>query len=262
MRELEREPIDNPHAALAVIGAGRLGRAVAGTAEAVGLDVALARRGEVEAACRNAEAALLCVPDSSIGEACDALAGSIPPLRFVGHTSGATGLEALTAATDGGAETFVLHPLQTIPDGDAQLTGASCAVSGSTPEALAFAKSLAASLGLEPFELADADRAAYHAAASIASNFLVTLEESAAGLLAEAGVEDGRELLTPLVLRSAANWAERGPDALTGPIARGDEATVERHLAVIAERSPDLLPLYEALAERTRELARQREVRT
>ena len=88
---------------------------------------------------------------------------------------------------------------------------------------------------MRPFEVPEESRAAYHAAAAIASNLLVALEESAAELLARLGVEDARELLAPLVLRTAANWAERGPDALTGPIARGDEATVERHRAALAE---------------------------
>ena len=111
---------------------------------------------------------------------------------------------------------------------------------------------------MRPFPVDDAARTAYHAAASIASNFLVALEESAAELLAGAGVDDARELLAPLVLRTAANWAERGPDALTGPIARGDEATVERHLAELRERAPELVPVYEALAQRTRELAAER----
>jgi predicted short-subunit dehydrogenase-like oxidoreductase (DUF2520 family) len=110
---------------------------------------------------------------------------------------------------------------------------------------------------MRPFAVDEADRTAYHAAASIASNFLVALEESAAELLAEAGVKDARELLAPLVLRTAANWAERGPAALTGPIARGDDATVDRHLAELRERAPELVPLYEALAERTRAIAAQ-----
>ena len=99
-------------------------------------------------------------------------------------------------------------------------------------------------------------RAAYHAAASIASNLLVALEESSAELLGRIGIEDARELLAPLVLRTAANWAERGPEALTGPIARGDAATVQRHLAALRESAPELLPLYEALADRAAELAR------
>ena len=105
---------------------------------------------------------------------------------------------------------------------------------------------------MRPFAVSEEQRAAYHAAASIASNFLVALQESASGLLESAGIEDGRELLAPLVLASAANWAEHGGDALTGPIARGDFATVERHLAALAETAPELIPMYEALAERTR----------
>ena len=150
----------------------------------------------------------------------------MPPLRFVGHLSGATALDALAPARERGAEAFSLHPLQTIPDGDADLTGAPCAVSGSSAAALRLAERLAERLGMRPFEVPEERRAAYHAAASIASNLLVALEESAAELLDRIGIEDARELLAPLVLRTAANWAERGPEALTGPIARGDAATV------------------------------------
>jgi len=100
----------------------------------------------------------------------------------------------------------------------------------------------------------DADRAAYHAAASIASNFLVTLQAAAERLLASAGAD--RDLLVPLVRASVENWAALGPErALTGPIARGDDETVARQRAAIAERAPDLLPLWDALAGATRELA-------
>jgi len=115
---------------------------------------------------------------------------------------------------------------------------------------------------MNPFVVSEESRAAYHAAAAIASNFLIALEASAVELLEAAGVadpEEARELLAPLVLRSAANWAERGPDALTGPIARGDEETVERHLAAIDGVAPELLGLYHALAERTRAVAAGRE---
>ncbi len=109
---------------------------------------------------------------------------------------------------------------------------------------------------MKPFEVAEENRAAYHAAAAMASNLLVALEESAVELVEHIGVEDARELLAPLVLRTAANWAERGPGALTGPIARGDRATVERHRAALAETTPDLLPVYDALAERAEAIAR------
>ena len=108
---------------------------------------------------------------------------------------------------------------------------------------------------MSPFDVPEESRAAYHAAAAIASNFLVALESSAEELLTAAGIDHGRELLAPLVLRTAANWAERGPEALTGPIARGDEETVARHLDAIAATDPALEPLYRALADRTREIA-------
>ncbi len=109
---------------------------------------------------------------------------------------------------------------------------------------------------MTPFTVPEHSRVAYHAAASIASNFLIALQESAAELLESAGIEDARELLAPLVLQTAANWAERGPDALTGPIARGDAATVERHRAALREQAPELLALYDVMAERTRALGR------
>ncbi len=243
---------------LAIIGAGSVGTSLAVTAELVGLDATLSGRDDSLVACRAAEAALLCVPDAEIAECAGAVAGAVPPLELVGHTSGATRLDALAPATKAGAATFSMHPLQTVPDGGGELSGCHCAVAGSTPEAVEFARRLAQSLGMRPFEVSEEHRAAYHAAASIASNFLVALEESAAELLGAAGVDAGRELLAPLVLRTAANWSERGAAALTGPIARGDDATVRHHLEALRETAPELLPLYEALAERTRALAERR----
>jgi len=112
---------------------------------------------------------------------------------------------------------------------------------------------------MKPFEVPDDRRSAYHAAAVMASNFLIALEEAAAVLLARAGVEDARAILTPLVLRTAANWAEAGSMALTGPIARGDAVTVQRHRDALRELAPELLPLYDALAERTVAAAAARE---
>jgi predicted short-subunit dehydrogenase-like oxidoreductase (DUF2520 family) len=263
MRELER---DLPNIAetvhegalppLAVIGAGRVGRSIAAAAERAGLEVELAGREGALDACRGAEAALLCVPDSAIRKACATVAAAVPPLSLVGHVSGATDLEALRPARARGAEAFSIHPLQTIPDPGSDLTGAPCAVSGSSDAVLELAERLANRLGMRPFRVPEERRAAYHAAASIGSNLLVALEESASELLSRAGIKDGRKLLAPLVLRTAANWAERGAEALTGPIARGDEATVERHREALRETAPELLDLYEALVERARELVR------
>jgi predicted short-subunit dehydrogenase-like oxidoreductase (DUF2520 family) len=251
MRELERDLVHPTHATIAIVGPGRAGSSLAGAAEAAGLRVTLAGRAEAPDACRGADAALLCVPDDAIAEACAACAslGEEAP-ALIGHVSGASTLEVLSPASAAGAATFSMHPLQTFPDGRAAVAGMPCAVAGSSEGAARFATELASALEMRPFEVPEESRAAYHAAASIASNLLVALEESAAELLSRAGVEDARELLAPLVLQTAANWAERGPEALTGPIARGDAATVERHLEAISAVAPELLPAYEALAER------------
>jgi predicted short-subunit dehydrogenase-like oxidoreductase (DUF2520 family) len=240
---------------LAIVGTGRAGSSLARAASAAGFEALPAGRGDVLAVCRRAEAALLCVPDSSLEEVAEQVAAAVPPLRFVGHVSGASGLGVLDSAARAGAETFSIHPLQTLRDGESELLGAACAIAGSSAKAATFAATLGQALGMRPFALDDERRVAYHAAASIASNFLVALAESARELLEVVGVEDGRELLAPLVLRSAANWAELGPAALTGPIARGDEATVERHRQALAEVAPELLSLYDELAERTRGIA-------
>ena len=142
---------------------------------------------------------------------------------------------------------FSVHPLQTLTlgRGPEQLDGAWAASPESRPEALAHANALADTLGLRPFVLADDRRALYHAGAAMASNFLVTLHRGAARLLTDAGAPP--EALVPLMERTIANDFE-----LTGPIARGDAATVERHLAAIRVEEPELEPLYAALAEATR----------
>ena len=271
MRELERESSTDaaqvadaaPIPPLAIIGAGRVGRSIATAAEAAGIITRLAGREQALDACRESAVALLCVPDGEIVAACEAIATTVPPPEFVGHTSGATTLEALSAARAAGAEVFSLHPLQTVPDGETDLTGAPCAVAGSGPESLSFARDLAAALGMRAFDVAEERRAAYHAAAAMASNLLVALEESATTLLDRAGAgPESRELLAPLVLRTAANWAERGTDALTGPIARGDGETIALHLEALKESAPELIGVYESLTERARQLApRERAVR-
>ncbi len=192
---------------------------------------------------------LLCVPDGEIGAAAAAVGGRDGLL--VGHCSGATGLDVLAPH-----EAFSLHPLMTVPTGapPGRLTGAGCAIAGSTPRALAVAEARAARLGMRATTVADEDRVAYHAAAAIASNFLVTLEGAAERLAATAGVD--RAQLAPLVRAAVDDWAELGAgDALTGPIARGDEGTVRRQREAVAERTPDLLPLFDAMVDATRAVA-------
>jgi predicted short-subunit dehydrogenase-like oxidoreductase (DUF2520 family) len=254
MRELERDDIPSPLSTpLTVVGRGNVGRSLAAAAERAGARVSLFSHEEAAESIPTDAAVLLCVPDDQIGATADRLAGKAPAL--IGHTSGATTLDALAGAAERGAATFSLHPLQTFADGETPVEGTPAAIAGSSDESLAYARSLADALGMRPFEVPEESRAAYHAAAAMASNLLVALEESATELLQNIGIEDARELLAPLVLRTAANWAERGPEALTGPIVRGDRATVQRHRVALAENAPDLVRLYDVLAMRAEAMA-------
>ena len=239
-------------ARVGVVGAGRLGTALAAALRAAGVGV----HGPLERAerPRDCQAVILCVPDAEIAAAAADLAGAAP---LTGHTSGATPLAALEPA---GGERFGLHPLQSFAPGAGagSFAGAGCAVAGSSAEALAFAEGLARALGMTPFEIDDEGRGAYHAAASMASNFLVTLLAAAERVGAGGGLEAGeaRALLAPLVRRTVENVAELGPErALTGPVARGDVPTVERQRTAVAETAPELLALFDELVRRTEALA-------
>lgn len=229
---------------LALVGAGRLGNAFARALDGAGSikPVGPLGRGADGAGC---DAVLLCVPDAEIAAAAAAIA--LGPL--VGHCSGATGLEPLAPH-----DAFSLHPLMTVTTAGADFDHATAAVDGATDAALAFASRLAGVLQMEAVRVRPEDRPAYHAAASIASNFLVTLEAAAEELAATAGIR--RHMLVPLVRATVENWASLGGEqALTGPVARGDVATVARQREAVVERTPALVPLFDALAEATRALA-------
>lgn len=205
------------------------------------LSARLAERG-VALVSANPDLVLLCVPDRAIAEVASAIA--IGP--WVAHVSGATPLDAL----DPHARRFSLHPLQSFSKerGPEQLDGVWGAVSTDTDEGRAVGWWLADTLGLRPFDLDDDRRAAYHAGAAIASNYLVTLRAAAQALLEAAGAPP--EALDPLIRGVMDTGFE-----LTGPIARGDWETVDRHLAVIRAERPELEELYVVLAEATARLA-------
>ena len=211
-----------------VIGAGRVGSAMAARLTERGVELR-----------PDAGLVLLCVPDSAIAE----VAHGIEPGPWVAHVSGATPLAAL----DPHERRFSVHPLQTFTRsrGGEQLDGAWAAVTADSGEGRALGFELAELLGLRPFELADESRRLYHAGAAIASNYLVTLQRAASRLFEQAGAPP--EALVPLMTRTIENGFE-----LTGPIQRGDWATVDAHVAAIHESAPELEPMYLALAEATR----------
>jgi predicted short-subunit dehydrogenase-like oxidoreductase (DUF2520 family) len=229
---------------IAIVGAGRLGTAMAAALGAADIVVEGPLRRD-ETVSPETAAVLLCVPDDQI----EAAAAALRPGPLVGHCSAATTLAALAPH-----EAFSLHPLMTVTSAGADFAGATAAIAGATPRALRMAAELARTLGMDVVEVDEADRAAYHAAASVASNFLVVIEDLAERLARTAGLD--REPLVALVRASVDNWTAFGPErALTGPVARGDERTVARQRAAVAERAPEDLELFDALVAATGRLA-------
>ncbi len=220
-----------------VIGSGRVGSAVAARLSERGVAVH-----EGRTVVNGPQLVLLCVPDAAIAD----VARGLTPGPLVAHVSGATPLSAL----DPHARRFSVHPLQTFTRsrGPEQLDGAWAAVTAETDETLAAGTWLAETLGLRPFALADSARTLYHAGAVFVSNYLVTLHRAASLLFESAGAP--AEALEPLMRRTIENGFE-----LTGPISRGDWATVEAHRAAIRASQPELEQLYETLAGGTLALA-------
>ncbi len=192
-----------------------------------------------------AEVVLLCVPDREIAAA----AQLVDPGALVGHVSASAALTLLEPH-----ERFSLHPLLSVLGAGALFRGATCAIDGSTPKAMDTARALAERLGMRARVIPAAQRALYHAAASIAANYLVTVEGMAERVGAHVGLD--RAALAPLVRATLENWISRGSTAaLTGPIARGDEQTVARQRVAVALAAPHELELWDALERATRQLA-------
>ena len=228
-----------------VVGDGRMGRAIAAALRAAGV----ATRGPLG---RNADASgsvivLLCVPDREIANASAAIA----PGPLVGHLSGSAALSVLEPH-----ERFTIHPLLSVVGADASFRGAAAAIDGSSARALDVARALATSLGMRPRVIDREHRSLYHAAASAASNYLITVLALAERLAAETGLE--RSDLEPLVSSTLEHWKSLGAArALTGPIVRKDEGTVATQRAAVLDHAPETIALWDALVAGTRELARQ-----
>jgi len=261
-----------------IVGAGMVGRSLAAALTARGAKVAAvaSRRLESARACaqlaggppattdpaaaaRRGDVVVLSVPDAAIAAVCEETAGrgGFEPGNVAVHLSGALGSQALAAARECGASALAFHPIQTFARVDAGLfEGVTCAIEGDE-DAVALGTELAALLGARPVTIRPEDKALYHAALCVACNYLVTLADAGAGLLERAGFGEGAlSALMPLLRAAVENLARVGlPGALTGPISRGDTATLEAHLDALASRAPDLLPLYRAAGLRTIPLA-------
>ena len=244
----------NSNYSVRVVGPGRAGGALASALTSAGWTVlAPVRRGESLAdAAQGVDLLLLATPDGAIAD----VAASITPVEttVVAHLSGARGLDVLATHSLRAA----IHPLTSMPSaevGASRLSrGAWFALDASSESAMAIVEAVVAALGGQSFVVDDEHRAAYHAAAAIASNHVVALLGSAERVAASAGVP--LEAYLELVRATIDNIEDLGViDALTGPVARGDWETVARHREAI---DPSELALYDALVEAARRVVDSR----
>lgn len=268
---------------VAVLGCGKVGSAVAVLLAAAGLPIvavttrsaetagAAAERTGATAFSDNATAAaqgdivLITTNDDAIAEVAAevAQAGGFREGQLVLHMSGALSLGALAPASAAGALTGCLHPLQSFATAEAAVRMLPASVFGLTASdgAMPQLEALVEALGGEAEHVRDEDKTLYHAAAVVASNYLVAVEDLAVRLLETVGFDEtsASKALQPLVAGTVENVREFGPtNALTGPIVRGDVSTVRRHLEALAELRGSESELYRTLGRHTLMIAQER----
>jgi len=254
---------------IAIVGAGQAGSALAHGFTRNGLCVRIvtsrtaaaaeALAGAVGASAASLDAAAgcdlvcICTPDHAVAEVVAALAdrGAAQPGASFLHTSGALELDVLAALDAGGAATGILHPVTPLarPDDPATLDGKPMGfdAAGDTE----WVEALVLRLGGRPVSLVGVDRALYHAGCVTAANLLVGLARAATEMFAAAGVDTdaAQDLMASLLTASARNVESRGVTAaLTGPVRRGDAATVARHLAALDAVDPRLADTYRTVS--------------
>jgi predicted short-subunit dehydrogenase-like oxidoreductase (DUF2520 family) len=264
LRRTKRQASKNAPTTVFILGAGKVGTALARALRARRVKVTLrpARQGLPRKPI-DADLLILAVRDGKLAEVVAELAslGRVSRRTAVVHCAGALGVEPLLplrASTRGVAQ---MHPMisfastsfaPNLERGQVNVDGDDAAVR--------IAERVARRLGMSPRRLPSIDKVAYHAAAGLVANGAAALTAAGSELLAVAGVPRAvaAQMLGPL-LRSVADNVERlgFPAALTGPVRRGDPRAVGRHLEVIADRAPDLIPLYRALVAAQVPLARQ-----
>lgn len=218
--------------------------------------------GPIPPAIERATVVLVTVRDAQIDDALRELAGA--PLAagaVVLHASGSAEPAALATVRARGHPAGTFHPLVPLADparAAALLRGAWIGIDGDD-RARACARTLAQALGAQTLEIPPGEKARYHAAAVIASNFPAVLLALGERVLADTGLppEVAQRALHPLFQAAAENLrSQPGAQALTGPIVRGDVETIGRHLAALAT-DPEALAVYRALSIPALDLARQ-----
>ncbi len=215
-------------------------------------------------AVKQADCVLITTPDDTIACACEelSLSGGLTG-KFVFHMSGAGGLDLLQSAKKAGASVASIHPLQSFSSIDQAIKNIPGSYFGVTADkkALSTAKNIVRSLGGIPVEISPEQKPLYHAAACLASNYLVTLMNTVESIYRSIGIseKDARKAYLPLVYGSLKNIEKSGSVlSLTGPIARGDSGTIKKHLTAIHKTLPQYSSFYSSLGLITVKIAKQK----
>lgn len=266
---------DAPRLRVAVIGVGRVGSVLGAALARAGHQIVAAtgvsndstKRARrllpgvplmpADEAAARADLVLLTVPDNQLPGLVQGLTTTMAwqAGQLAVHTSGAHGISVFDPAVPTGVVGLAIHPIMTFagrPEDLDRLSGAAFGVTA-PPDFRPVAEILVLELGGEPIWVPEDARPTYHAALSMGSNHLVTLVNDAQDVLRQSGVEDPARLLAPLLTASLDNALRLGDDALTGPVSRGDRATVEAHIRALKETK--FLPPYLAMAIRTMQRA-------
>lgn len=250
---LAKALVDRGHA---IVGVSSLHRTSAQRlADLCGISDATDRPWEIT---RRADVVFLSTPDGVIESVCASISqqDGFSPAAVVFHCSGAHPSTILASARKSGASIGSMHPLQSFASLDISqnpFEGIRVAIEGDS-KAVSVAAQMARDLEAFPLQIITEGKPLYHAAAVVASNFLVTLMGVAFRLIQQAGVkpDEAFAVLKPLIEGTLANIGRVGiHQALTGPVVRGDVQTVETHIQVIAETLPELLPFYNCLVHYT-----------
>jgi len=214
---------------------------------------------------RAADVIFIATPDEAIQEVCRHITeeGGIKRGDIVVHFSGALGSNILDSAKQKGGYVLALHPIQSFPKGEVSvgnLVGSYFTLEGD-PEALRFGERVVGDLEGTAVSISSETKPIYHAALCVACNYLVTLTDLAVKMLEAIGIkrQDALPMILPLIKGTVHNLQRVSlPDALTGPISRGDLRTLERHLGAIEKILPDYLDVYKKLGSLTAEVAKEK----
>jgi predicted short-subunit dehydrogenase-like oxidoreductase (DUF2520 family) len=258
-----------------VLGGGAMGSALVPALRRANLRVSTAwsrnphpgpwRSGPLPRALREAELVLLAVADGAVAQLCAQLVDErlIIPGQLVVHLAGGLPVSVLDPAVRAGARTGSMHPLRAVmpsPPPDA-LKGATASIAGSDEIALSQVAALSHALGMVPLPVSDSHRPLYHAAAVLAGGAQVALfAEAVRAFQAATGTteEEARAALLPLAQGALLALQGRTPAAaVTGPVLRGDAATVVAHRVALQAVDPQLRALYETLSHASLRLARE-----